>query len=98
GRTRCDPASARTRCALLERLARGDAARGRGRTAGAVGSRLVGGGDERRVAAAARRAPLSAAARGSQDASLRANARVPSDGDAGPVVARAGALPGPAGS
>ena len=52
-------ASARTQRGVLVRPRRRDRARARGRTACALGSRLGGRGDERRLDAAARRPPLS---------------------------------------
>ena len=73
---RRDSRRARGRRALLGGPARGDRARGRSRAAGALGSRLGGRGDERLVAAAARRAPLPGAAPGARvRAASRARAR-----------------------
>src|SRR6202008_4399880 len=69
------PHGARRRCAVLAGAARRDGARGRGRAAGAVGSRLGGRGDERRVAAAAVGAPLPGAAPGAARAPVLAGVR-----------------------
>ena len=61
---------------------------------GALGARLGGRGDERRVDAAARRAPLRHARRRPAAAAVLAHARGRLDVDAGPLVARRAALPG----
>ena len=86
---RRDPRGARPRRGVLVRPARGDRARGRGGAARALGSRLGGRGDERRLDAAARRPPLRGAAAGARaPAPLLAAARDRDHGDAGPLVAR----------
>ena len=92
GAARGHPRGARERRAVLVRPARRDAARGRDRAAGAVGSRLGRRGDERPVGAAARGAPLPAAAPGPARASLLPRTRGAGDGDAGPLVARGAAV------
>ncbi len=67
-------------------------ARGRDGAAGALGSRLGRRGDERPVGAAARGAPLPAAAPGPALASLLPRPGGAGDRDAGPLVARGAAL------
>ena len=77
---------------VLARPARVDRTRGRGGAARALGSRLGGRGDERLVAAAARRPPLRRAEAAAPTAPLLAQPRGRDHRDAGPLVADRAAL------
>ncbi len=77
----------RTRRTLLARPARGDGARRLDRPAGALGSRLGGRGDQRRVDAASRDPPVRAAAGRAPAAAFLAPPVARRDGDGRPLVA-----------
>ena len=88
-----DPRGARARRALLARPARRDRARRRRGAARAVGSRLGGRGDERRVDAAARRRAASASPKAERRPRRFSRRRAQGvDRDAGPLVAHRAAL------
>ena len=90
------PGRVRRGRALLVRPARGDRARARRGAARALGSRLVGRGDERRLDAAPRRPPPRRPEARAAAAPLLALARDRGDRDAGPLVAhRRGSSPAP---
>ena len=91
---RPDPRGARAGSRVLVRPARRGRARGGAGAARALGSRVVGRGDERRLDAAPRRPPLRRPATGAPPAPLLAPTVVRHHGDAGPLVARRPALRG----